>query len=69
VLTNKMPFARFQVLMHALVPNKQPLPMTHKTDVAAFRMQLMRLASAVPMQDNVLAPEDDAERQARQAAT
>jgi len=27
----------------------------------------MRLASAVPMQDNVLAPEDDAERQARQA--
>jgi len=30
-------------------------------------MQLMRLVIAVPMQDNVLAPEDDAERQARQA--
>jgi len=40
----------------------------NKTDVAAIQDAVDAAGySAVPMQDNVLAPEDDAERQARQA--
>jgi len=51
-----MPFARFQVLMHVastLVPNKQPIPMTNKTDVAAIQDALMRLAIPVAPLRNV----------------